>query len=275
MSLNPHEVELEVLITVKAYPTPSMKYSESVCVAGIRLDTPTPEWVRLYPVLFRDLPKSRQFDKYDILRLRGRPRTGDPQPESFSPNLDTIEKIDHISAEHDWRDRIPHIDAVRIGSMCELYRREKADRTSLGVFRPAEITRLEITATSAEWDQKRQSALGQGSLFCEEQKRPLEKIPFEFHFSFRCDDPTCNGHRMSMIDWQIGEHYRKTRRAGRSLDERLRLVEERWIGLVYGPNRDTQFFAGNMAKRHNTFVLLGAFWPPKQAVAAPQEPALF
>jgi hypothetical protein len=274
MRRDQHEVELEVLVTVKAYPTPSMRYSECVCVAGLRLDTPKPEWVRLYPVAFRDLPRTRQFNKYDVIKLRARPRAGDSRPESFSPNVDTIEVLGQVAAANGWAERIPFIDSVRIASMCELYRRQERDGTSLGVFRPAEIVDFEPTATSPEWDQRRQNALGQGSLFCVEQKRPLEKIPFEFRFLFRCDDPACNGHRMSMIDWEIGENYRKTR--GRHPDERLRLVHERWMGLVCGPGRETHFYAGNLAKRHTTFVLLGAFWPPKQkAEPSTQELVLF
>ncbi|HEX5450534.1 MAG TPA: hypothetical protein VFW85_10815 [Gaiellaceae bacterium] len=275
MSGDPHEVDLEVLITVKAYPTPSTKYSESVCVAGLRLDTPTPEWIRLYPVRYRDLPRRRQFEKYDIVRLRGRHRTGDSRPESFAPNEDTIEIVGHLSAKHGWSERVPLVEAVRIGSLCELMRRQKIDGTSLGVFRPAEITKLEITPTSPEWDQKRQTALGQTNLFCEEQRRPLEKIPFDFHFGFRCDDPACGGHRISMIDWEIGENFRKSLKPGRTLEERLELVHDRWLNVVCGERRDVSFFAGSVARRPQQFLLLGAFWPPKIEVPAQQALALF
>jgi hypothetical protein len=39
-------LQREVLITVKAYPNPSKKYRETVCVAGI---TREEGWVRLVP----------------------------------------------------------------------------------------------------------------------------------------------------------------------------------------------------------------------------------
>ena len=52
---------IRLVVTVKSYPQPSSRYHESVCVAGIRTDTKTPEWVRLYPLQFRDLPEEKQF----------------------------------------------------------------------------------------------------------------------------------------------------------------------------------------------------------------------
>jgi hypothetical protein len=42
------------MITVKTYPNPSETYGETVCVAGVRLDRGRPEWIRLYPVKFRN-----------------------------------------------------------------------------------------------------------------------------------------------------------------------------------------------------------------------------
>jgi hypothetical protein len=279
MSAVRHELEqtIEVLVLVKAYPTPSTKYTESVCVAGLRVDTPKLEWVRLYPVQFRLLPKEQRFDKYDVIRVKvRRPTSGDTRPESFTPIIETIEKVRHIDTKHGWAERIPYIDKVKVDSMCELLRRQQADGTSLGVFQPGAFTKFEITATSSEWDTGRQAMLGQGNLLCAAPKLALEKIPFDFHFSFECDDPTCNGHRMSLIDWELGAHYRRT--AGRPEDERLDLVMQRWRDDVCGPSRDVHFFAGSLAKRQKTFVLIGVFWPPRPKVvltARPQELALF
>ena len=279
LSANPHELEqtIDVLVLVKAYPQPSTKYTESVCVAGLRVDTPVPEWVRLYPVQFRLLKRDRQFSKYDLIRvLVRRPTSGDTRPESFTPILDTIEKIDHLPSAQGWAKRWPYIEQVKVASMCELQERQREDGTSLGVFRPYQLTDFEITPTSPEWDTGRQAALGQGNLLCENPKLPLEKIPFDFHYSFMCDDTGCRGHRMSLIDWELGQHYRQTH--GGPEDERLELVMRRWRDDVCGPTRDTHFFAGTLAKRQNQFVLLGAFWPPKPNRSLrpkPQELALF
>lgn len=274
-----HELEhtIEVLVLVKAYPTPSTKYTECVCVAGIRVDTPEPEWIRLYPVQFRLLERERRFSKYDVIRLKvRRPTSGDKRSESFTPVIDTIEKVGHVGTERGWAKRIPYIESVKVDSMCDLLRRQSTDGTSLGVFKPVEFTKFEITPTTPEWDLGRQAALGQGNLLCEAPKLPLEKIPFDFHYSFTCDDATCSGHRMSMIDWELGAHYRHT--SGLPEEERLELVMQRWRDRVCAPTRDTHLFAGTLAKRQHQFVLLGAFWPPVPKAARlplPQELALF
>lgn len=271
-----HELEqtIEVLVLVKAYPQPSTKYTESVCVAGLRIDTPEPEWIRLYPVQFRVLPPERQFGKYDIVRLRvRRPTSGDKRPESYTPIIDSIEKLAHLDSERGWASRIPYIERTRVASMCKLQRLQQERGVSLGVFRPAEFTGFEITPTSAEWDVARQAMLGQGNLLTPEPKLPLEKIPFDFHFSFVCDDPACSGHRMSMIDWELGQSYRQT--AGRPEEERLELLMGKWRDVVCGATRDTHLFAGTLAKRQHQFVLLGAFWPPKSVAIPPQELSLF
>lgn len=81
-------LERKVLITVKAYPNPSKKYQETVCVAGV---TKEEGWIRLYPVSFRHLPKGVQFKKYQLVRLRMRKHEGDNRPESFRPDQHNLQ----------------------------------------------------------------------------------------------------------------------------------------------------------------------------------------
>jgi hypothetical protein len=52
--------KLKVWITVRTYPIPSRKYDGLVCTAGV---TETGDFVRLYPINFRDLPFSQQYKK--------------------------------------------------------------------------------------------------------------------------------------------------------------------------------------------------------------------
>ena len=57
----PEQREMRVLITVKTHPIPSSKYDELVCTAGV---TETGDFVRLYPINFRDLSYDKQYKKY-------------------------------------------------------------------------------------------------------------------------------------------------------------------------------------------------------------------
>lgn len=73
--------KLKVLITVKTYPIPSAKYDELVCTAGV---TESGDFVRLYPVNFRDLPFSQQYKKYQWIEVMAEKHRGrDVRKESF------------------------------------------------------------------------------------------------------------------------------------------------------------------------------------------------
>jgi hypothetical protein len=269
-----HEIQLDVLITVKAYPQPSKTYGECVCVAGIRLDTVPAEWIRLYPVDFRGLPRRHQFHKYDVVRLRARRRAKGPRPESYTPILDSIRVVEHLRPEDGWSARRPYVEPLRVGSMCELQRLEREQGTSLGVFRPAQIVDLRVRRVDDAWDDGRQAVLDQQSLLAARPMRALQKIPYEFRFEYFCADASCTGHMQMLIDWELGENYRKTAAPGRSEEERVQLVREKWLHTVCGTRRDVHFFAGNQQAHPQSFLILGAFWPPKRKVAV-ATPALF
>ena len=55
---------IRFIVLVKAAPVMTRALDETMCVAGARLDTTVPEWVRLHPVPFRDLADDSRFAKY-------------------------------------------------------------------------------------------------------------------------------------------------------------------------------------------------------------------
>jgi len=95
MRANEFPLEREILITVKAYPNPSNKYQETVCIAGV---TKKEGWTRLYPISFRHLPQNLQFKKYQLLRLRMRKHESDSRPESYRPDQQSFQLGRFISA---------------------------------------------------------------------------------------------------------------------------------------------------------------------------------
>ena len=80
--------KLKVLITVKTYPIPSKKYDELVCTAGV---TKSGDFVRLYPINFRDLPYTQQYKKYQWIEvLAEKHQERDARKESYRPDSDSI-----------------------------------------------------------------------------------------------------------------------------------------------------------------------------------------
>ena len=82
---------MRILIAVKTYPIPSKAYDELVCTAGV---TDTGEFVRLYPINFRDLPWDRQYRKYQWIEVEAKRHVGrDIRKESYRPDCDTLQVV--------------------------------------------------------------------------------------------------------------------------------------------------------------------------------------
>ena len=86
-----------VLITVKAYPNISanVKLGETCCIGGI---TPEGRWIRIYPILFRDLPYKLRPKKYDVVSI-DLAKKRDPRPESYFPKETTLRVLRSITTE--------------------------------------------------------------------------------------------------------------------------------------------------------------------------------
>ena len=267
---------LKVLITVKTYPIPSATYDELVCTAGV---TESGDFVRLYPINFRDLPFSQQYKKYQWIEVTAEKHRGrDVRKESYRPDSDTIQIIGEPirSNPGNWRERRRYALAKRARSMEELKNRQEVDGTSLGVFKPKKIHDLEISADDAEWKESFQVALQQARLWDDRtvSKEPPRKVPFKFHYRFDCDDQRCNGHRMMIEDWEVGALFWRLVDEGRSHENAAEEVRGKFLGEVCGADKDTHFFVGTILAHPKSWVVIGVFWPKIQpedpkAVTAP------
>jgi hypothetical protein len=80
---------------------------------------------------------------------------------------------------------------------------------TLGVFNLFQIKRLLIEpAERAQWTEAELTALRQSTLFQKAPEQPLEKLPFDFRYEFRCGDVDCKYHTMMCTDWEMGQSYR-------------------------------------------------------------------
>lgn len=153
---------IEMVVTVKAYPSISKRYGETVCVAGVRTDLSVPEWVRLFPVAFRDMHFTDRFKKYQRLTLDVTDAS-DPRPESVKPILDSIVPGDVIKPRAKWRDRRAIIEPLMLGSMCHLRELQRADGRSLGIFRPAEVIDFTWEQVANDWDDHQPSGMARST----------------------------------------------------------------------------------------------------------------
>lgn len=100
-----------VLILCKTYPSPSAKYSETSCVAGM---DDSGNLIRLYPVPFRLVSDDRQFKKWQWINVRLDKASKDHRPESHKLYVDTIECDDKpLSTKNLWRDRRVYLDKIQ------------------------------------------------------------------------------------------------------------------------------------------------------------------
>lgn len=254
-----------LLVVVKTYPNPSQAYGETVCCAGVDLETG--RWVRMYPITFRRLA-GKQFAKYQVIECHAqKPRKGDFRPESLRIDQDTIKLVGEPLPANakGWRQRMAMLPE-RAQSLEAVKAEQAANKTSIAMIRPKEIKGL-VIEKAEPYNEKQLAALRQEHLDLGEatsrQLRELERIPWKFSYRFTRDDERCvNGHKLQIIDWEIGESYRKwSVDYGDRWEEAIRKKYE-----VELPARDLQFVLGNIAKRQHTFQIIGLVRPPRPKV---------
>ncbi|WP_155983553.1 hypothetical protein [Thermobifida fusca] len=255
---------MRVLITVKAAPTPSKTYGETVCVAGLRLDPDCQGWVRLYPINFRALESEDQFNKYDVVSLFAKPsRLHDQRPESWRPRLDSLKIEKKLKG---WKKRIPYISGFIEESMCRIYWRCKEDpqARSLAAIRPKRIYGIEV-APHPPWTPEEQRKIdkyvNQLALDSSAPRTALEAPRFAAWYRYTCWQPECRGHRQRILDWELVALQRRFRPA--SDQELTSIIKEKFFEEMCAPTKDTVFFVGNQAKRRHTFSVLGIYYPDR------------
>ncbi len=265
MTNSEDERNFRVLITVKTYPIPSSKYDELVCTAGV---TKSGDFIRLYPINFRDLSFDQQYKKYQWIDVEAVRHTGrDQRKESYRPTKDSIQThSEPVGTDGGtWRSRSRIVLRNSSKSMESLWDSQEADNTSLGIFRPRAIHDLVFSPTEPDWRPNQIQALRQARIWEDRSASlvPPRKVPFEFHYRFECDDERCNGHRMSIHDWEVGALFWRNVDRGLSHEAAAEAVRKRFYDEICGEDRDTHFYVGTVLNYAN-WIILGLFYPKRQ-----------
>lgn len=135
-----------VFITVLTYPTPSHKYIETVCTAGI---TAEGEWIRIYPIQLRLLNATenhsvhiRKYCWYTF-DLEQRARNKDIRKESHFCIALPKTCEDHVETKDCWKERRRICLKTKIfysyEKLEEASNTNRRDFISLATFKPKEI----------------------------------------------------------------------------------------------------------------------------------------
>lgn len=250
--------KVKVLITMMTYPSPSSKYTETVCTGGI---VEGGGFIRLYPIGYRYLEYWRRFHKYQWVEVAVTKNPRDKRPESFRASMNTITPLGPpIPSQPGWLARKKLVLSQPVHSMCELLKIPQTVQ-SLGLVRPHEVRDVIVTPVARTWNARTEARMQQLSLSGFEKKE-LEKIPYKFTFSYICEGARCRGHKMAAIDWEVGQLYRNCRDRAASEEIAVSKVKEALLKKCCGPNIDTHFFVGTIYK-FGSWVIVGLFYPPK------------
>lgn len=262
-----------ILVTAKTYPTLSKKYGELVCTAGVREDG---SWVRLYPIPFRRFEEKDRYAKYDWIETTLVRSRSDPRPETFHPlDPNDLQRIDHIDTRDGWRARRRLLlQKSRVYDRLQpLMEGAKANRLSLAVFKPAQVTDFIWEATDREWVNSKVDAMrslaAQGSLFPREAWRATFKLipKLPYNFSYRFIDADGKKSEMQVLDWECGQLYWSCLKAAKG-DEAAALgkVKAKYFGDF--AQKDLHFFLGTLRQFHgfspNPWVIIGVFPVPHE-----------
>lgn len=265
--------QARVLITVKASPQPSAKYGDTVCVAGLRIDTESPHWVRLYPVPFRWLESGSQFVKYDIIDLQIKRRLQDSRVESYMPDTQSIQVVEHLD---DWSDRGPYINTLSTTTTCRLMRDAERDHAapSLGMVHVRDLVGFELDAHPG-WTPAEEAKIAQAMMTSEldlfgtrSQPARLRPPRLKLRYRYVCEESGCPSHQGLNLDWELTAL--QNRHHGESLARLREVVEDRFVRVMFEERRLTSFFMGNFeaAIKRAKFSVLGTYYPPRGVASA-------
>ena len=234
---------------------------ESVCVAGVRLDAPSPEWVRLWPVGFRELPE--KFSKWQEIELLATKSSRDLRPASFTPNLDSLKLGAKIDSSKNWQKRralLGHL--IGETTLCDLMaaQGENYPGPSLGLVKVAPGATARII-DGPEWKEEKLRLANHAAgpnLFRQTALQPMRPPRYQVSYDWNCLHAICPGHNHTSCDWEVGAAALNLSR--KYSDVRIPMLEN-FGPKMLPPLKDTYFFVGNQHQYPRSFMVLGAFYP--------------
>ena len=240
-----------VCILVKAYPQPSQRYQETVCVAAVTEDH---RLLRLYPIRFRHLAEEQRFGRFDWVETEMTRASDDPRPESFRIKEDTLriltrgEKVTPVERVRLWKPCIAK-------SLVALEDEQRESQRSLGIIRPDDGSvrfKFELLERASADDQDTARSVYVQQYLIEESLTSLPKPEYVFRYQFTSAGKQ---HTMQLHDWEVEATYHNYKRRYGSPEKALEKMVEFYEHRA--PAMNLHLIMGNMHKRPWQFIIIG------------------
>ncbi len=264
-------MQKRVFITVLTYPTPSHKYIETVCTAGI---TEEGQWIRIYPIQLRMLnTKIRKYSWYTF-NIEPRSLNKDIRRESYFCIDPPKESDEHIGTDDFWRER-KRICLKNIFNSYKVLEEasdiKKNNFISLATFKPKEIIDFVAEPKDLTENDKIKAEIIenlqlQGELLeradIPEYWKMAQSIPFTFYYIFK--DSSDKEIKLMLEDWETMMLYLNCRNKGE--EQAIEKVRQKY--LYEFKERDLYFFLGTRKEAQirnwkKPYSIVGVFYPPK------------
>lgn len=262
-------VKRTIRILVKAFPQPSTKHEETVCCAGVTEDTG--ELLRLFPIRYRRLDKTDQFDRFDQVEMTIT-KASDPRPESFKVDEGSIHvtskgsTLDDAAKVRLWA---PHIAP----SLKTLMTENKDNNRSLGIIKPDPGSlkfRIKEAAKSDKEDQEVANLLYEQASLLEDLLKPMGKPKFSFAYHYTCDG---HPHKHQIHDWEVQAAFINYKQRYKTEDKALEMMQQEYGQNI--PQHNLHFILGTMASHPRTFIIIGLLRSPLDPAEVVKQQQLF
>ena len=278
---NNNETETKrVFIVAITIPTPSNKYIETSCTAGIDDEG---NWIRLYPVPLRRMQSNPEacYRKYEWIDVETMLPSNDRRPESRKCQFNSIRRLgQRIGTENNWRERKNIVLKTKTGVYQDFDKLlEDADRknikVSLAVFKPTKVLDCivkEKRVDKIDAELAKQIPIMESYIpdLFEDDKHFIQSSPMLLEVQYVFED--CNGkkHKMGILDWEVYELFRhyydpsKPQSIAVAKEKILQKYRDEFIS-----EKDLYFILGTRKKDHlqgfgkNPFSIIGVFYPKK------------
>jgi len=231
-----------VVILVKAWPQPSLKYGETVCCAGVTLNG---QWRRLFPIRFRHLEGPQKFKRWDIIEYLPHTPNDDNRAESRRVEEQSLKRLKSVPKH----ERASFLEGVIRRSIGEAAERND----SLALIRPDKIEFIAKRKSSEKIESEkaaRSKRLLQRSLL---DRELIDLEICEFRLSMRFAAGGTN-HHMELGDWETAAAFFRFRKEkGEAFA--LRHLKDTYENTYF--NRGLALALGTVKKRPRQWLLLG------------------